>query len=142
MDEGNITIQETRQVTDHCVEKYLPMVNKYINTMVIKNWKEAQNYESQYDITLGNTGISIQDIKQHLLAEVVVALQKYNPNYRTAEGKSVKESTFVFRHLFNRTGQYMKKLTNKRNGYGIWSASFDDVMAAMEGNTDNIKMQK
>jgi len=117
-----------RKVTDEDVQKYIPMVNKYIRDSVLKNWNEASNKHNDDEISLGNTGMSIADIKQHLFCEVVVALQKYNPEYRTAEGRSVKESTFVFQHLFNRTGQMMKKLTKRRYGYGVWSSSVEDLL--------------
>jgi hypothetical protein len=104
------------------------MVNKYLRDNVIKNWNEASIRKSDEDVSLGNTGMSIADIKQHLFTEVVVALQKYNPDYRTAEGLPVKESTFVFQHLFNRTGQLMKRLTKRRYGYGVWQSNVDDIL--------------
>jgi hypothetical protein len=72
--------------------------------------------------------MSISDIKQHLFAEVVVALQKYNPEYRTEDGRSVKESTFVYQHLYNRIGQMMKRLTKRRYGYGVWSSPLEEVL--------------
>lgn len=122
----------TRVVTNSDVQKYQKMVNMYINKYVVKNWNEAQNRRGQDEISLGNTGMSLADIRQHLYAEVVVALQKYNPDYRTKEGRSVLESTFVYQHLFNRTGQMMKRLTKKRYGYGIWSSNLEDVL----GETD------
>lgn len=118
----------TRIVTDDDVKKYIPMVNKYIRDSVCKNWNESSTSKESDEISLGNTGMSIADIKQHLFCEVVVALQKFNPNYRTAEGRTVKESTFVFQHLFNRTGQLMKRLTKRRYGYGIWASSVEDVL--------------
>ena len=117
----------TRVVSNEDIKKYVPMVNKYIRDSVLKNWTEASNRKDSDEITLGNTGLSISDIKQHLFCEVVVALQKFNPNYITAEGRTVKESTFVFQHLFNRTGQLMKKLTKKRYGYGVWSSDLSEI---------------
>lgn len=127
-------VKETRKVTNEDIKKYVPMVNKYLRDNVVKNWNEATLRKSDEDVTLGNTGMSLADIKQHLFTEVVVALQKYNPDYRTAEGMPVKESTFVFQHLFNRTGQLMKRLTKRRYGYGIWSSSVDDLL---NGNFDD-----
>jgi hypothetical protein len=119
----------TRIVTNDDIKKYVPMVNKYIRDSVVKNWKEAAIRKGGNDeISLGNTGMSIADIKQHLFCEVVVALQKYNPEYRTEDGRSVKESTFVFQHLFNRTGQLMKKLTKKRYGYGVWATPIEEAL--------------
>lgn len=118
----------TRVVTNEDIKKYVPMVNKYIRDSVVKNWNEASVRKDSEDISLGNTGLTIADIKQHLFAEVVVALQKFDPNYRTAEGRTVKESTFVFQHLFNRTGQLMKKLTKRRYGYGVWASPLEEVL--------------
>jgi hypothetical protein len=127
-----MTKTNIRVVTNEDMDKYKRMVNMYIHKYVIKNWNEATMSRSDEEVTLGNTGMSIADIRQHLMCEVVVALQKYNPDYRTKEGKSVLESTFVYQHLFNRCGQLMKKLTKKRYGYGIWSSNLEDVL----GETD------
>lgn len=118
----------TRIVTNEDIKKYVPMVNKYLRDNVIKNWNEASIRKGEDEVSLGNTGMSLADIKQHLFTEVVVALQKYNPDYKTPEGLSVKESTFVFTHLFNRTGQLMKRLTKRRYGYGMWASSIEDAM--------------
>lgn len=123
MKESNI-----RVVTDEDVKKYNRMVSMYINKHVVKNWNEATANRRDDEITLGNTGMSLADIRQHLMCEVVVALQKYNPDYRTKEGRSVLESTFVYRHLFNRCGQLMKRLTKKRSGYGMWSTPLEYVL--------------
>jgi hypothetical protein len=120
----------TRKVTNEDIKNYIPMVNKYLRDSVIKNWNEASLKKGEDEISLGNSGMSISDIRQHLFTEVVVALQKYNPDYRTSEGLPVKESTFVFQHLFNRTGQMMKRLTKRRYGYGLWSSSIDDLYGA------------
>jgi hypothetical protein len=104
------------------------MVEKYIREYVVKNWNEASASKNKGDTSLGNTGLSINDIRQHLRAEVCVALYNFNPEYRTKDGKTVKESTFVFGHLFNRIGQMMKRLTKKRQGYGVWHANIEEVM--------------
>jgi len=127
-----MTETNIRVVTNDDVKKYDRMVNMYIYKYVIKNWNEANMSRGDSEVTLGNTGMSVTDIKQHLMTEVVVALQKYKPDYRTKEGRSVLESTFVYQHLFNRCGQLMKKLTKKRYGYGIWSSNLEDVL----GETD------
>lgn len=118
----------TRIVTNEDVIKYKPMVNMYINKYVKKNWNEAANKSTGMDITLGNTGMSINDIYQTLMTEVVVALHNYNPNYRTKENKSVQESTFVYQHLFHRCGQLCKKLTNKSSGYGVWMHDLHEII--------------
>lgn len=120
--------KNNRVLTDADILKYEPMIEKYIRDSVVKNWNEASTSKNKADVGLGNTGLSIADIRQHLRAEVCVALYNYNPEYRTKEGKSVKESTFVFRHLFNRTGQLMKRLTKKRYGYGVWHSNIEETL--------------
>lgn len=117
-----------RTLTNEDILKYEPMVEKYMRDNVAKNWNEARLGKNQGDIPLGNTGMTMNDIRQHLRTEVCIALYNYNPNYRTKEGRSVKESTFVFQHLFNRTGQLMKRLTKKRYGYGVWTSNIEEVL--------------
>lgn len=117
-----------RTLTNEDILKYEPMVEKYIRDNVAKNWNEANTKKGRGDNSLGNTGLSLNDIRQHLRTEVCVALYNYNPNYRTKEGRSVKESTFVFQHLFNRTGQLMKRLTKKRYGYGVWHNNIEETL--------------
>lgn len=117
-----------RTITNEDILKYEPMIEKYMRDSVIKNWNEASLKKGQGDISLGNTGMSVNDIRQHLRAEVCIALYNYNPNYRTKEGRSVKESTFVFQHLFNRVGQMMKRLTKKRYGYGVWTQNIEETL--------------
>jgi hypothetical protein len=119
---------KNRILTNEDIMKYEPMVEKYIRDSVVKNWNEASTSKNNSDISLGNTGMSINDIRQHLRAEVCVALYNYNPDYRTKDGKSVKESTFVFQHLFNRTGQLMKRLTKRRYGYGLWHSNIETTL--------------
>jgi hypothetical protein len=117
-----------RTITNEDILKYEPMIEKYMRDSVVKNWNEASLKKGQGDISLGNTGMSINDIRQHLRAEVCVALYNYNPDYKTKEGRSVKESTFVFQHLFNRVGQMMKRLTKKRYGYGVWTQNIEETL--------------
>jgi len=117
-----------RILTNDDITKYEAMVEKYIRDSVVKNWNEASTSKARGDVSLGNTGLTVNDIRQHLRAEVCVALHNYNPNYRTKEGRSVKESTFVFQHLFNRIGQLMKRLTKKRCGYGIWTSNLEETL--------------
>lgn len=121
-------VKPKRLLTNEDITKYDAMVEKYIRDYVIKNWNEARLGRMQGDITLGNTGMSLNDIRQHLRAEVCVALHNYNPNYRTKEGKSVKESTFVFGHLFKRVGQLMKRLTKPSHGYGVWHSNLEETL--------------
>jgi hypothetical protein len=121
-------MSKDRKLTDDDIKKYEPMVEKYIRDSVVKNWNEASSYKYDADVALGNSGMSINDIRQHLRTEVCVALYNYNPDYKTKEGRSVKESTFVFQHLFNRIGQMMKRLTKKRYGYGVWHSNIEEVL--------------
>ncbi len=144
--------KEVRVVTNADVEKYKNMVNMWISKSVVKNWNEASHSKSLDEVSLGNSGMTMSDIRQHLMAEVVIAIQKYDPDYRTKPsykkdedkkfildengekimtdpgGRPVKESTFVYTHLFNRTGQLMKKLTKARYGYGVWNYNLEDVL--------------
>lgn len=117
-----------RTLTNEDILKYEPMIEKYIRDNVAKNWNEANTKRGMGEISLGNTGLSLNDIRQHLRTEICVALYNYDPNYRTKEGRSVKESTFVFRHLFNRCGQMMKRLTKKRYGYGVWTQNLEETL--------------
>ena len=119
-----------RKLTNADLNQYEPMVEKYIRDYVVKNWNEAKedSRKGRGDASLGNTGMSLNDIRQYLRTEVCVALHNYDPNYRTKEGRSVKESTFVFQHLFNRTGQLMKRLTKKRYGYGVWHSNIEETL--------------
>jgi hypothetical protein len=119
-----------RKLSDADVLQYEPMVEKYIRDYVVKNWNGAKEdaRKGRGEMPLGNSGQSINDIRQHLRAEVCIALYNYNPNYRTKEGRSVKESTFVYQHLFNRIGQMMKRLTKKRYGYGVWHSNIEETL--------------
>jgi hypothetical protein len=118
----------TRKVTNEDIKKYEAMIESYMRDYVVKNWNEASLAKSKDNIPLGNTGMTMADIRQHLRTEVFIAITKYNPDFRTKEGRSVKESTFVFNHLFNRVGQLMKKLTKRRYGYGVWHANVEEVL--------------
>ncbi len=117
-----------RTLTNQDIKNYEPMVEKYIRDYVVKNWNEARLGKKNGDVGLGNTGMTLNDIRQHLRAEVCVALYNYNPDFRTKEGRSVKESTFVYQHLFNRIGQMMKRLTKKRYGYGVWHSNIEETL--------------
>lgn len=137
-DDLDINLEETtekknfnkfnRTLTNEDILKYEPMIEMYMAKSVEKNWNEARLGKNQGDVPLGNTGMTMNDIRQHLRAEVCIALYNYDPNYRTKEGRSVKESTFVFQHLFNRTGQLLKRLTKKRYGYGVWHSNIEETL--------------
>jgi hypothetical protein len=111
-----------RIVTDNEIVKYKPMVEAYLKNSVQKNWNEASLDPNQGDVSLGNSGYTMNDIRQHLLCEVVIALKNYDPSYKA------KESTFVYGHLSKRVGQLMKKLTKKSMGYGVWTNNLEEVL--------------
>jgi hypothetical protein len=121
-------VKVKRKLTDEDILKYESMVEKYIRDSVVKNWNEGSTSKARGDVSLGNSGLTVNDIRQHLRAEVCVALHNYNPDYRTKDGRSVKESTFVFNHLFNRIGQMMKRFTKKKFGYGVWTSQIEEVL--------------
>ena len=116
-----------RKLTNEDVQKYDPMVEKFIRDSCVKNWTESK---SGPEVFLGNSGYSLNDIRQHLRTEICIALQNYNPTYRTKQGRSVKESTFVYQHLTFRVGQMMKRLTKRRCGYGIRHNNFDGLYSS------------
>jgi len=120
--------QKIRTITDKDIKNYEAMVEMYLNNYVRKKWNEASLARDRGDVPLGNSGFTMNDMRQQLKMEVCIALQKYNPNYITESGRSVKESTFVYQHLFNRVGQLMKRLTKKRYGYGIWTSNLEEVL--------------
>lgn len=117
-----------RKITDEDIKKYEPMIESYMRDYVQKNWNEATLSKNNDEVSLGNSGYTMADIRQHLRTEVFIALGKFNPDFRTKEGRTVKESTFIFQHLFNRTGQLMKKLTKRRYGYGVWHNNLEEVL--------------
>lgn len=125
-------MSKNRVITNADIKKYEAMVESFIKNYVVKNWNEASAHRSQEDVQLGNSGYTMGDFRQHLKTELCVALYNYNPDYRTAEGRSVKESTFVYQHLFNRVGQLMKKLTKRRHGYGIWTNQLESVLREVD----------
>lgn len=114
---AEVVVKSKRLLTNEDVLRYEPMVEKFIRDSCVKNWSDSK--ANGPDAFLGNSGFSLNDIKQQLRTEICIALQNYNPAYRTKEGRSVKESTFVYQHLTFRIGQMMKRLTKRRCGYGI-----------------------
>jgi hypothetical protein len=118
----------SRQITNQDIYKYKPMVEKFLRDSVLRNWSEGVLKTANYDMSLGNTGMSIDDFRQYLMTELVVGLQKYKPDFKTEEDRSVKESTFIYCHLSNRIGQLLKKLTKRRFGYAIWMSNLDEIL--------------
>lgn len=120
------------------VMKYYPLVKAFMRDSVVRNFNETNvKLAKNEEMVLGNTGMSMKDIEQYLLMEVVVALQKYNPNYITKEGKGVQEMSFVHTHLSNRIGSLMKRLTKTRNGYGFWKVNIDELLTGKRANGDD-----
>jgi len=117
-----------RIVTNEEVLKYENLIEHFIKKSVVKNWKEASTAKSKGDVSLGNSGYTMDDLRQDLRTEVVVALQNYNPN------KGTKESSFIYTHLFNRLGQKMKRLTRRSFGYGIWTVNLEQFTHEIDGN--------
>ena len=115
-----------RVVTNADIIKYEPMVEKWMRDSVRKNWTEASLKKYEGDIPLGNSGYTMNDIRQHLKTELVIALRNYDPEKKT------KESTFVYTHLFNRVGQLMKKLTKQSMGYGIWMNNLETTLNELD----------
>ena len=111
-----------RVVTNEDIKKYDPMIESWLRKSVIKNWNEASIKKYDGDTALGNSGYTMNDIRQHLRCEVVIALKNYDST------RKAKESTFVYGHLFNRIGQLMKKLTKKSMGYGCWVNNLEEVL--------------
>jgi hypothetical protein len=100
------------------------MIDSWLRRSVIKNWSIPDI--KQDHISLGNSGWTIADVKQHLRTEVVIALRNFSIEGK--DGRVTKESTFVFGHLYNRIGQLMKRLTKRSMGYGIWSNNLEELL--------------
>lgn len=119
---------EKRQVTSEMVLQYVPLVESYLRNHVQKNWNEANcsTQSNKDEVSLGNSGWTMADIRQYLMGEVFIALRNYDPE------KNTKESTFVYGHLSKRVGSLMKKLTKQSKGYGIWSSNIEQVLGEID----------
>jgi hypothetical protein len=119
---------EKRAVTDKMITQYKPMIESYISRHIRKNWNESDlsTLNAKDEISLGNSGWTMADMRQYLMTEVFVALQNYSPLHKT------KESTFVYGHLGKRVGSLMKKLTKKSKGYGVWSSNIEEVLGEID----------
>lgn len=120
--------KEKRTVTDEMVLQYKPMVESWLAKSVRKNWNEADmsTKGNRDEISLGNSGWTMADIRQYLMTEVCIALQNYKTEFKT------KESTFVYGHLSKRVGSLMKKLTKRAKGYGVWSSNIEEVLGEID----------
>lgn len=121
-------MEAKRAVSDDMVRTYESMVESYLATSVRKNWNEASLSTSNGgdEVSLGNSGWTMSDVRSYLMAEVFIALRNYSPIHST------KESTFVYGHLSKRVGSLMKKLTNKSKGYGVWSSNIEEVLGEVD----------
>ena len=119
---------EKRIVTDEMILKYKPMVESWISGHIKKNWNEADmsTKNGRDEVSLGNSGWTMADIRQYLLTEVCIALQNYSPDHKT------KESTFVYGHLGKRVGSLMKKLTKRSKGYGVWASNLEEILGEID----------
>jgi len=117
-----------RTVTNEMILKYKPMVESWIALHIKKNWNEADTSikDGKDEISLGNSGWTMADIRQYLMMEVCVALQNYSVEHKT------KESTFIYGHLGKRVGSLMKKLTKRSKGYGIWTNNLEEVLGEID----------
>lgn len=116
------------QVTNERVLQYVPLVESYLRKHVKKNWNEADTSTSgnRDEVSLGNSGWTMADVRQYLMGEVFIALKNYRPDMNT------KESTFVYGHLSKRVGSLMKKLTKHSKGYGIWSSNIEQILGEID----------
>jgi hypothetical protein len=119
---------EPRAVTNEMVVQYLPMVEAWLKKSVVKNWNEASmsRKDNEDEVSLGNSGYSMADIRAYLMGEVFIALRNYRPGFNT------KESTFVYGHLSKRVGSLMKKLTKESKGYGVWTSNLEEVLGEID----------
>lgn len=113
---------EKRQVTNEMIAQYNQMVESFLRGHIVKNWNEADLSRNHDEVSLGNSGWTMADMRQYLYQEVFIALRNYKTDFKT------KESTFVYGHLQKRVGSLMKKLTKKAKGYGVWSSNLEEVL--------------
>lgn len=118
--------EEKREVSNDMILQYEQMIEAFLRKSVVKNWNEAEMSKYKDEVTLGNSGWSMADMRQYLMTEVFIALRNYKPEYKT------KESTFVYGHLSKRVGSLMKRLTNKSKGYGFWSSNIEEVLGEID----------
>jgi hypothetical protein len=124
--EVEVKAESPRIITDEHILQYNQMVESWIRNSIVKNWNEADQSKTKDEISLGNSGWTIADMRQYLFTEVFIALRNYRADMNT------KESTFVYGHLSNRVGSLMKKLTKKSKGYGIWSSNIEEVLGEVD----------
>lgn len=124
----NQVIEEKREVSNEMIIQYEQMVESFLKNSVVKNWNEADMSKHKDEVSLGNSGWSMSDMRQYLMTEVFIALRNYKPEFST------KESTFVYGHLSKRVGSLMKRLTNKSKGYGFWSSNIEEILGEIDND--------
>ncbi len=92
------------------VAAYRPLIQTMIRKLCGK-WKDA--YLKRH--TPGQLPFSAEDLMSQGLMEVTVAIRKYNSIHES----HAKESTFVYRHVWNRFGHIAHKYSKKSRGYGV-----------------------
>jgi hypothetical protein len=92
------------------VQGYQNMVRSCIRKMSGK-WKDV--YLKRH--VPGQLPFDSEDLLQQGLMEVTIAIRKYNSKHQS----QAKESTFVYRHLWNRFGQIAHKYSKTSRGYGV-----------------------
>lgn len=119
---------EKRTVTSEDVLQYIPLVESFLKNHVKKNWNEAElsRNDNRDEVSLGNSGWTMADIRQYLMGEVFIALRNYRSDMNT------KESTFVYGHLSKRVGSLMKKLTKPSKGYGMWTSNLEQILGEID----------
>jgi len=129
LDKERFFMKLNDRVSNEDVMKYFPMVRSCINNILIKNWNQPKK---QKDVILGNTGSTIEDFEQILLLEVALSLYNFNNDFITKEGQTVKESTYVFRCLYNKSCILIDKyIKRKKRGYGAHIVSLDSLMTSL-----------
>ena len=116
------------KVSNEMIQQYEQMVESFLKNSIVKNWNEADMSKHKDEISLGNSGWSMSDMRQYLMTEVFIALRNYKPDFKT------KESTFVYGHLNKRVGSLMKRLVKDSKGYGFWCSNLEEVLGETDGD--------
>jgi hypothetical protein len=117
----------TPTITSEDIKKYEGAVNSVIIKYICKCFRGVYIRECDLDVSLGSSGQTLRDIQAHLMTEVFIALQRFNPNHVTPEGLTVKESTFIIGHLHKRASYLASVLTSPRKWYGKEFVNIDII---------------
>jgi hypothetical protein len=117
------------KITNEDILKYEDMISYFIKNMVIKNFSMQRPIStSEVESMLGNSGLTLEDIRQNMRVEVFKALSNYDKGIAGHEGRVAKESTFVYGHLWKRFGSLLNKITGKGAGYNVSVTNIDDLL--------------